>query len=340
MSHRSLRNWLQVLGPFVVLSAIYLLFWSQLGDSGFGSDRHVRTLLVQTVITGIAALGMTFVIVSGGIDLSVGSVIALAAVVTARCIDHPEGFSWLWPWAEGPMPVVCAVLIGCGAGALCGFVNGLMITGLRIAPFVATLGMYGMARGMAKYVAAPSESVNPPRSWVSDVMAHSPEWYPEFWPEKLRLAPGVWLMLVLGLGMALLLRKTVFGVHTVAVGSSEPTARLCGVRVGRTKVGVYTLCGLCAGIAGVMLMGRLDQGSSTGAQGEELNVIAAVVIGGASLSGGEGSIFGALVGALLIGVLKSGCTYLEVENYVQDILIGAIIVAAVAVDSLRHRGSR
>jgi ribose/xylose/arabinose/galactoside ABC-type transport system permease subunit len=153
----------------------------------------------------------------------------------------------------------------------------------------------------------------------------------------LLVAPGVWLLLVMGLLMGLVLRRTLFGLHTYAIGSNERTARLCGVAVERTKLRVYALCGLFAGLAGVMQFGRLTVGDPTTAVGEELDVIAAVVIGGASLSGGEGDIRGALLGAFLMSFLANGCTLTGVPNYVQEILIGAIIVAAVAIDRWRHR---
>jgi ribose/xylose/arabinose/galactoside ABC-type transport system permease subunit len=153
------------------------------------------------------------------------------------------------------------------------------------------------------------------------------------------LPPGVWVLIILAVVMAALLRYTRLGRHTFAIGSNEQTARLCGVAVERVKVLVFTLCGAFAGLAGLMQFSRLTVGDPTVAVGLELNVIAAVVIGGGSLSGGEGSILGTLVGALLMTTIASGCTQMGLPNWVQEIITGAIIVVAVAVDRLRHRRS-
>jgi len=306
-----------LLGPFIGLILVVGLFGLLAPDS-FLSAYNFKTVATQTVIVGLGAIGMTFVIVSGGIDLSVGSVIALASVVSALAVK--EGASSLAAMA-------CGVL----TGGLCGLVNGLAITKLRVVPFIATLGMLGMARGVAKYLAG-EQKIDAPAGWLDGLMSKSPE------PSWLLLAPGIWMMFALALLMGLVLRNTVFGTHTFAIGSNEATARLCGVSVGRTKVWIYVLCGLFAGLAGVMQFGRLTVGDPTTAIGKELDVIAAVVIGGASLAGGEGGILGAVLGAFLMSFLANGCNLTGVPNYVQEILIGAIIVAAVAVDRLRHQG--
>ncbi|HBQ11847.1 MAG TPA: ABC transporter permease, partial [Myxococcales bacterium] len=168
---------------------------------------------------------------------------------------------------------------------------------------------------------------------LADLMTKTPD------PGWLLLAKGVWITLILAVIMALVLRRTVFGVHTFAIGSSEPTARLCGVPVERVKLLVYVLAGAFAGLAGVLQLGRLTVGDPTTAIGLELDVIAAVVIGGGSLSGGRGSIAGALLGAFFMAVLANGCTLSGVPNYVQEILVGAIIIAAVALDHLRRRAA-
>jgi ribose/xylose/arabinose/galactoside ABC-type transport system permease subunit len=317
-SRRSLRarRVLGLLGPFLGLLLVVTLF-SLLSPDAFLSAYNLKTVATQTVIVGLGAIGMTFVIVSGGIDLSIGAVIALASVVTALFLR--EGYS----------PSV-AVLGGVLTGGLCGLVNGLLITQLRIVPFIVTLGMLGMARGFAKYLAG-EQKIDAPASWLSDLMTKSPT------PSFLLVAPGVWILFLLALFMGLVLRNTVLGTHAFAIGSNEDTARLCGVPVLRNKVAIYTLSGLFAGLAGVMQFGRLTVGDPTTAIGKELDVIAAVVIGGGSLAGGEGSILGALIGAFLMSFLANGCNLTGVPNYVQEIIIGAIIVLAVAVDRLRHR---
>ena len=308
------RRLLQLLGPFLGLFLVLAVF-GVLAPAGFLSFENFQVVMTQMVIVGLCAIGMTFVIASGGIDLSVGSMIALCSVVVALLLR------------EGHGPTV-ALLGGVVTGAGCGLLNGLLVTGLRIAPFVATLGMFGMARGAAKFL-ADNQKVDAPRSWLDGLSA-----MPEGWPG---LAPSVWGLLLLAVAMTLVLRRTVFGVHTYALGSSEPTARLCGVPVARTKIAVYTLCGFFAGLAGVVQFSRIISGNPTAAMGKELDVIAAVVIGGGSLAGGEGRIHGSLIGALLMAYLANGCTFCDVPNYVKDIIIGAIIVAAVALDQLRQR---
>ncbi len=313
---RRARRVLALLGPFFGLLLVVGLF-SLLAPESFLSAYNFKTVATQTVIVGLGAIGMTFVIVSGGIDLSVGSVIALASVVTALLLQ------------DGHAPAV-AVLAGVATGGLCGLVNGLLVTRLRIVPFIVTLGMLGMARGFAKYLAG-EQKIDAPAYWLADLMTKSPR------PSWLLVAPGVWGMFVLALLMGLVLRATVLGTHAFAIGSNEDTARLCGVPVARNKMAIYTLCGLFAGLAGVMQFGRLTVGDPTTAIGKELDIIAAVVIGGGSLAGGEGSILGALIGAFLMSFLANGCNLTGVPNYVQEIIIGAIIVAAVAVDRLRHR---
>lgn len=312
---------LRFLAPFlglIFIIALFAVLTSVRDTPGFLSLYNFRTVLVQTVSVGIAALGMTAIIISAGIDLSVGSVMALTGVVAAHCLRG----SWHPCWA------VCAAI---GVGGLCGFLNGAMITGLRIVPFIATLGMLGIARGSAKYLAS-EQTIIAPSGWLANEMLAkipTPAWI--FFP------PGVWIMLVLATTMAWMLRNTALGRNTFAVGSNEAAARLCGIRVKRTKITIYTLSGLFAGLAGVMQFCRVTVGDPTTAVGAELEVIAAVVIGGGSLAGGEGSILGTLIGALIMAFLRNGCNMTGVPNYVQEIIIGAVIVLAVTLDQLRHR---
>jgi len=307
---------LGLLGPFLGLVLVVGLF-TAITPGNFLSGYNVATILTQTVIVALGAIGMTFVIVSGGIDLSVGSVVALAAVITAVLLRDGH-------------PPVLAMAGGASAGALIGLVNGSIVAGAGIPSFIVTLGTMGIARGTAKYFAE-EQKVDAPASWVAELMTKTPE------PSWLIFAPGVWMTVILAVAMSLVLQRSVFGTHTFAVGSNEATARLCGVRVKRTKVIVFTLAGLFAGLAGVMDFARLTVGDPTTAIGKELAVIAAVVIGGASLNGGSGSILGSIIGALLMAVLASGCTQTGVPTYVQEILVGFIIIAAVALDRLRHR---
>lgn len=305
-----------IAGPLLGLVLVMLLFHF-LEPDNFLSSRNFRTVSTQTVIVGLGAIGMTFVIASGGIDLSIGSVIALASVVAAAVAK------------AGYDPMLCA-LAGVLTGAVCGLVNGLVIARLGVIPFIATLGMMGVARGVAKWLAA-EQKIDASAGWLENLMSKAVD------SRVLGLPQAVWLTLLLAIIFGMVLRHTVLGAHTLAIGSNEDTARLCGVRVGRTKIWIYVLCGIFGGLAGVMTFGRLTVGDPTTAIGEELDVIAAVVIGGASLSGGEGRIAGSILGALLMAFLANGCNLSGVPNYVQEILIGVIIVAAVAVDRYRHR---
>jgi ribose/xylose/arabinose/galactoside ABC-type transport system permease subunit len=206
----------------------------------------------------------------------------------------------------------------------------MLVTRLRIVPFIVTLGTMGVARGLAKYL-ADEQKVDAPARGLSGLMAKTPD------PPWLLLSPGVWLMLGLAALVSVLLRKSVFGVHATAIGSNEATARLCGIRVERTKVAVYAVGGFFAGLAGVLQFCRLTVGDPTTALGKELDIIAAVVIGGGSLAGGSGGILGSMLGAFLMAILANGCTLTGVPNYVQEIIVGVIIVAAVGIDGFRRR---
>ncbi|HVG39055.1 MAG TPA: ABC transporter permease, partial [Pyrinomonadaceae bacterium] len=213
-------------------------------------------------------------------------------------------------------------------GSLIGLVNGLAITRLRVVPFIATLGMLGIARGTAKWLGE-QQTVNVPATWVNDLAVTFPS------PAWLLLAPGIWLTILLAIVMAVVLRNTVFGRRVFATGSNEAAARACGIPTDRLKVEIYALAGLFFGLAGVMQMSRLRQGDPTVAVGAELDIIASVVIGGGSLNGGEGSILGSMIGALIMAFLRNGCQQMGWPNYVQEIIIGVIIVVAVAIDRFR-----
>jgi ribose transport system permease protein len=278
---------------------------------------NLELIARQTAIVSAAALGMTVVIVSGGIDLSVGSVVALTTVVIARVLG--DGWS--------PLP---AALAGVAAGAICGIVNGALVTGLRVVPFIVTLGTMILIRGAAKGVAE-ERRIEAPQTWLNDLLrATGPD---DWW----LLPAGVWLVLLLALIVAGLLRYTRFGRHVFAIGSNERTARLCGVAVSRTKIVVYTLGATLAGVAGVLQFSRLSVGDPTVADGLELDVIAAVIIGGGSLSGGRGTIVGTLLGATTMAVIQIGCAQEGYPNWMQQIVTGGIIVLAVALDRWRQQ---
>ena len=309
-------NRLHQFAPIIGLVAVYALF-ALLGPDSFTSARNLETIARQTAIVGTAALGMTLVIIAGGIDLSVGSIIALTTVTIAASLQ--AGY--------GPLT---ATGIGILSGALCGLINGLIITRLRVVPFIVTLGTLLVVRGAAKGL-ADEQKIDAPLTYLIDLLAALPRGSWRIVP------PGVWLLVILALLTGGFLAFTQKGKHIVAIGSNENTARLCGVRVERVKLLVYILAGTSAGIAGLLQFSRLTVGDPTVAVGLELDVIAAVVIGGGSLSGGEGSVLGSVVGALIMTIIRSGCSQMGLPNWVQEIVTGIIIVIAVAVDRFRHR---
>jgi ribose/xylose/arabinose/galactoside ABC-type transport system permease subunit len=313
------RDLLARLGPLIGLAFAFTLF-AALRPRTFLTVDNLQLMLLQTAVVGTAALGMTLIIISGGIDLSVGSNIALVTVIVAHLL------------AAGAPPAL-AVAGGVAAGTLWGLAIGSLVTGLKLTPFIVTLGMLGIFRGAAKQ-AAHQQMVLAPESWINKLLT-----VPADGRAWMLLAPGVWLMLLLAIVVAGILRYTRFGRHIFAVGSNEQTARLCGVGVERTKLLVYTLAGTTAGVAGVLHFADLTVGDPTTAAGYELSIIAAVVIGGASLSGGQGSILGALLGALFMTVVSNGCTKVGLDNPVQEIVTGCIIIIAAVLDRLRRRSS-
>jgi ribose transport system permease protein len=311
-----LRRWFVRIGPALGLIALVLVFTLLTDAPGrYLSAFNLRIVLSQTVITAIGAIGMTMIIVSGGIDLSVGATIALTGVITALGI----GAGW---------PPALAVLAAIAMGGFIGVFNGAMITTLRVVPFIVTLGMLGIARGVAKWLAH-EQTVNAPASWVNDLLVTFPK------PAWLILPIGVWTALGLAGIAAMVLNRTVFGRRVFALGSNEAAARACGVNTGRLRIAIYGIAGCLFGLTGVMQMSRLRQGDPTVAIGTELDVIAAVVIGGGSLNGGVGTILGSMIGASIMAVLRNGSQQMGWPNYIQEIIIGAIIVAAVAVDRVR-----
>lgn len=289
------------------------------GLKAFVSGANFKIIFIQTVIVAIGALGMTMIIVSAGIDLSVGSVVALTSVVGATLLVKEY---------STPATILLTVLAGGGIG----LINGLTISGLRMMPFIVTLGMMGVARGLAKWMAG-NQTVNSPPSVVNNIMAMKEP------TEFLPLPLGVWLAAGLAIAMAVVMRQTIFGRHIFAIGSNEGTARLCGIRVQSQKVLIYSLAGLFFGLAGLMQLSRLTQGDPTVAIGLELDIIAAVVIGGASLSGGTGSILGSMIGALIMAILRNGSNQMGWPNYMQEIIIGVVIILAVGLDRFRQRRS-
>ena len=306
------RSLLDRAGTLLGLILVAAIFGMLVGGQFF-APANVELMARQTAIVCTAALGMTIVIALGGIDLSVGSMISLGTVVIALLLQ------------QGVSPIGAA-LGGIFAVGACGLLNGVLITQLRLVPFIITLGTMLVIRGAAKGVAE-ERRIEAPMTWLNDLLRTQ--------PGQLGLPGGIWTVIVLALLVAGLLRYTRFGRHVLAIGSNERMARLCGVPIAWTKIVVYALSGLLTGVAGLLQFSKLAVGDPTVAVGLELDVIAAVIIGGGSLLGGRGSVAGTVMGAGIMAIIQVGCTQKGLASWVQQILTGAIIVAAVALDKVR-----
>jgi ribose transport system permease protein len=416
-------------GPLLALAMVITLFGVvdvvlSGGQSTFLTVRNFRTVTVQTCVVAVAALGMTTIIIAGGIDLSAGAALALAATLLAwslredvaticrfgtnlpraarqlddavkksvdaqRAGEADESARWsqvaqrqrhairaiiarkrqtlatglpppapfvaaldtleaqlsqtAQPFApvvgsaripNDPWTAALAVLICCVTGATAGLFNGLAISGLRVVPFIITLGTMTVFVGLGNLI-SDNIPIRPaphtvPRA-VTSLVSNTPDDF------VLGFPLGVWLTLILALGLASILRYTVFGRHVFALGSNEATARLCGINVTFVKIAVYASGGLFFGLAGLCQFARLSTGDPMSGLGLELKVIAAVVIGGASLSGGRGSVIGTLAGALIMQAISSGCTQIGLPDPIERIVTGLVIIGAVTLDQVRHR---
>lgn len=300
-------------GPLIGL--VLLCAFLSLSTGTFLSVRNALNILDQITVLGIMAAGMSFVILTGGIDLSVGSVLALAMMV----------MGWLANVVGLPMPI--AILLALGAAGLCGLVSGLLITAFRVPPFIATLAMMSVARGLANMITDGQQIVGFPDWFMSLAISR------QFGV----LTATVALMLVVLALSWLFLRYRSGGRMVYAVGGNPEVARLAGIDVRAVTVGVYVLAAVLAGLAGIVLAARLDSVQPSSGLGYELDTIAAVVIGGTSLSGGAGSIGGTLVGILIIGVLRNGLNLLNVSPFLQQVVIGVVIALAVAAETFRRK---
>jgi ribose transport system permease protein len=270
---------------------------------------------VQAAVTAVLAFGATFVIITGGIDLSVGAVAALSAIVLA------------WTASDAGMPWPLATVIALVVGLACGLVNAALIAYGKLPPFIATLAMLGVARGLALVVSQGSPIAMP------DAVSHLGDTIGGYLPVP------VLVMVVMGVITAVVLNRTYAGRAMYAIGGNEEAARLSGIKVNRQKLITYALSGAFAAVAGIVLASRLASAQPQAASGYELDAIAAVVIGGASLSGGKGRAFGTLVGALILAVLRNGLNLLSVSAFWQQVVIGVVIALAVLLDTLRRRSS-
>ncbi len=305
----------QTLGPLLSLIILSLLLWSQ--QDVFMTPNNWLNIARQASFNAILGIGMTFVILTGGVDLSVGSIVAVSSVVGGLLIFNHGWTMW---------PTVLAMLL---AGGVCGLANGLVITWGRIPPFIVTLGTMQVFRGVALQLTNGQP--------IFDITSKIPAF--ELWGIR-NIAgipsPVIITAIVFAIGF-LILRYTRLGLYTYAIGGNEQATRFSGVNINRYKLGVYTLMGLAAGVAGVMLTSRLNSAQPSVASGAELDAIAAVVIGGTSLFGGEGGLIGTIIGALLMAVIRNGLTLMHVTAFYQQIVIGAVIILAVLIDRVRRR---
>jgi inositol transport system permease protein len=292
-------------------------------SEGFFTTRNIFNIIRQISFMGLIAIGVTMVILTGGIDLGSGSVLALAAVLATSLAQLPESATLKYAGLSVPIgvPVLVALLIG----ALTGWVNGALIARFRIPPFIATLGMMTVARGFALiYSNKPLSQLTPEYNFIGQgAIAGVP--FP------------VIVLLVVAVLTHIMLNNTRFGRYIYALGGNEQAARISGVNIDRVKIGVYTLAGLLSGLAGLVVSSRVGSGQPGQGVGIELDAIAAAVIGGTSLSGGIGTIWGTIVGALIIGVLDNGLILLNVDQYWITIVKGTIIVVAVIIDQRKNR---
>lgn len=309
-------NALQRILAFASLMVMFVAF--SLASPNFATFTNIVGILLSTAVIGVLAVGVTFVIISGGIDLSVGTVMTFASVMTGVLISY---------WG---LPVPVGVLGGIAAGALCGFLNGTVTAKLRVPPFIATLGMMMVAQGLSLVISGtrPIYFLSTPS--FRQIAMGSPAGIPN----------AVWLFFASALLGGLILAKTVLGRYTFALGSNEEATRLSGIAVDRWKIAVYTLGGIYSGVAGVVMASRLNSAQPALGVGYELEAIAAVVIGGTSLSGGEGSVLGTVIGAFIMSVLINGLRILSIPQEWQKVVVGSVLVIAVYADMVRRRRQR
>jgi ribose transport system permease protein len=302
---------LQKLLPF--LSLVVLFVALAIASPHFLTQTNLSSVVRQTAVINIMALGMTIIIISSGIDLSVGAILGMGGLLGTMAMQ--DGLS-----------IPAGIAIGILVGLVCGVFNGLLITSLRVAPFIVTLGTLGIFRGLTLIISKglPVHQIPAAFSFLGE-------------GNLLGVPFVLWLLLVCALVVHFLLEHTKMGRYTFAIGSNEAAAVYAGVPVRSYIVAVYAAGGLLTGLAGMIEASRLMTGQPTAGQGYELQAIAAVVIGGGSLRGGEGSVIGTLIGAFIMGLLSNGSDLLGISNYVQQVVIGAVIILAVTIDELRKR---
>ena len=299
---------------------IIIVFFS-VSSPNFLRTQNIEGIFLATAVNGILAVGVTFVIITGGIDLSIGTVMTLSAVITAKLVS------------EAGLPIPIGIVGGMLTGALAGLINGIVIARMRVPPFVATLGMLYVAKGLSLILSDLAPIYFERGSGFSDLATGVIVRV----PDVIELPNAVLIMFGAAIVGSFILSRTLLGRYTFALGSNEEAARISGVNTARWKIAVYTLAGVFSGLAGIVIAARLNSAQPSLGQGYELDAIAAVVIGGTSLSGGEGSILGTVIGAFVISTLTNGLRILSVPQEWQMVVTGAIIIVAVFLDMLRRR---
>ncbi|NLA57585.1 MAG: ABC transporter permease [Firmicutes bacterium] len=297
-------------------SLIVLFVGFSLASPNFARFNNIVGILLSTAVNGILAVGVSFVIVTGGIDLSVGTVMTLCSVMTGVVISF---------WG---LPIPLGILAGLATGALCGCINGTCVAKLRLPPFIATLGMMMVSKGLSLVI-----SGTKPIYFLA-----TPTFRQIAMGTFFGIPYAVFIFFGAAIVASLILTRTILGRYAFALGSNEEAARLSGINVDRWKIGIYTLEGLFVGLAGIVMASRLNSAQPALGQGYELEAIAAVVIGGTSLSGGEGSILGTIIGAFIMSVLTNGLRILSIPQEWQTVVIGVIVILAVYTDILRRQG--
>jgi inositol transport system permease protein len=316
-----LTAFLNKYGIVLILLAMFIAF--SLLSEGFFTPRNIFNIIRQISFMGLIAIGVTMVIITGGIDLSSGSVLALAAVVATSLAQRLDWAEIKFPGLDVPVfiPIVAALAVG----AVCGLINGSLIARFKIPPFIATLGMMTVARGFALiYSERPVSGLKESYTYIGQ-------------GEPFGVPVPILILALVAIVAHVMLNNTRFGRHIYALGGNEQAARISGINISRVKIGVYTIAGLLAGLSGLVLSSRIGSGQPGLGLGYELDAIASAVIGGTSLSGGIGTIWGTIVGALIIGVLNNGLDLLNVSAYWQTIVKGSIIVIAVIIDERKNR---
>ncbi len=318
---RKLPQELNILSVLVGVALVFeILGWIFQGQSFLINPQRLTIMILQVSVIGIIAVGVTQVIITGGIDLSSGSVVAMTAMIAMSFAQSSDYARAIYP-ALTDMPVIVPLAVGLGLGLLAGTLNGALIARTGIPPFIATLGMMVAARGIAKWYTKGQPISFPVESFASLGAGAMP----------------VFIFLAVAIVFHIALRYTRYGKFTYAIGANPQAARVSGINVQRHLITVYAIAGLLSGLAGIVTAARAETAQAGMGMSYELDAIAAAVIGGTSLTGGRGRIFGTVIGTLILGLMMSGFTFLRVDAYYQEIVKGVIIVAAVVADVYRQK---